>query len=128
MIIGFGLDIVDARRIKQVLERFGGRFLERIYSEGERAYCMARREPELHLAARFGAKEAFIKAVGTGRGIKWKDIEVASKPGGAPYLALRGGAKEIAREMNINKMHLTLAHDAGIGVAAVILEVLENDE
>jgi holo-[acyl-carrier protein] synthase len=121
VVLGYGVDIVDARRIRRVLQRFGARFIGRIYSESERAYCMARKRPELHLAARFGAKEAFIKAIGTRRGIRWKDIEVAGK-GGPPTLLLHGNAKKLADDKGVKNIHLTLAHDAELGIAGVILE------
>ncbi len=127
MLVGFGQDIVDARRIKQVLERFGKRFLDRIFTEGESNYCMARRRPELHLAARFGAKESFVKAVGTRRGIRWIDVEVAGK-GGPPKILLHGGAKKIAEKKGVEKIHLTLAHDADLGIAGMILEGRPSDE
>lgn len=120
-VIGQGIDIVDARRIKQTVERFGARFLERAYSEGERVYCMSKRRPELHLAARFGAKEAFIKAVGTSRGIRWKDIEVV-RESGPPSIVLHGVAKEVAQEKGVGNIFLTLAHDADLGIAGIILE------
>ncbi len=121
MIVGFGIDVVDAARIEKVLRRFQDRFLERIYSEGERNYCMSRRTPHFHLAARFGAKEAFIKAVGARRGVRWKDVEVV-REGGPPSVRLHGGASEIAESRGVKKIHLTLAHDAGVGVAGIILE------
>jgi len=121
VVVGFGTDIVDARRIKQVLRRFGSRFVARICSESECEYCMARKRPELHLAARFGAKEAFIKAIGTRRGIRWKDIEVARK-GGPPTIVLHGNAKKLADDKGVKNIHLTMAHDADMGIAGVILE------
>lgn len=121
MIVGFGIDVVDAGRIEKVLRRFQDRFLERIYSEGERKYCLSRRHPYFHLAARFGAKEAFIKAVGTRRGLRWKDVEVV-REGGPPSVKLHGAARELARAKGVKKIHLTLAHDAGVGIAGIILE------
>jgi len=121
LVVGYGIDIVDARRIKQVLKRFGKRFTERAFSESERDYCMTKKRPEMHLAVRFGAKEAFIKAIGSSRGIRWRDVEVVRK-GGPPTLRLHGAAKKIADRKGVEKILVSLAHDADIGIAGVILE------
>jgi len=121
MIVGFGIDVVDAGKIERVVRRFQDRFLERIFSEDERKYCMSKRRPHLHLAARFGAKEAFIKAVGARGGIKWTDVEVA-REGGPPFLKLHGKAVKLAESKGVRKIHLALAHDAGMGMAGIILE------
>ncbi len=126
MVVGFGQDIVDAKRIRRVMDRFGERFLDRIFSAGERDYCMRHKRPELHFAARFGAKEAFIKAVGTRRGVSWKDVEVVRKDG-PPSIVLHGGAKIIAAKNGVEKIHLSLAHDADIGIAGIILEGKPSD-
>lgn len=121
MIVGFGLDVVDVRRIKKTLDRFGERFLDKIFCGGEREYCMKQKRPELHLAVRFGAKEAFIKAIGTRRGVRWQDVEVVGKDG-PPCIVLHGGAKSIAAAKGVEKIHLTMAHDGNIGAAGIILE------
>src|SRR5919106_6675940 len=92
-IIGIGVDATDLPRIADLLERYGDRFLRRVFTDDEIAYCMQRRDPVPHLAARFAAKEAAMKALGTGhaRGVMWKDIEIL-RAGGPPQLRLTGGA------------------------------------
>src|SRR5215831_20501505 len=92
-IIGLGLDATDIDRIADTIERFGERFLNRIFTEGEVAYCTARRVPAIHFAGRFAAKEATMKALGTGHshGVLWRDVEVVRR-GGPPQLQLHGGA------------------------------------
>src|ERR687896_507170 len=94
-IIGIGLDATDLPRVAQLLTRYGDRFLHRVFTEGEIAYCSRRRDPVPHLAGRFAAKEAAMKALGTGhsRGVLWKDVEVVRHPGSAPQLRLHGGAR-----------------------------------
>ena len=124
MIIGIGIDLVENARIRGSLERFGDRFLSRIYTEGEREYCKKCANPEIHFAARFAAKEAAFKALGTGwaAGVKWKDVEVNRLPSGKPELHLHGEALAIATLQGATRFHVSLTHDQSISSAVVILE------
>jgi holo-[acyl-carrier protein] synthase len=124
MIIGVGVDIVDIRRIRDVLARQGDRFVHRVYTQGEREYCTSHRDPAPHYAARFAAKEAVFKALGTGwaKGITWVDVEVHRKPQDAPFLILHGEALRLTQAMGIQKLHVTLSHSDDSAVAVVILD------
>lgn len=124
MIIGHGVDIVETARIKQMLGDHPERFLERCFTAGERADSKSsRRQPE-HLAARFAAKEAVLKALGTGwaQGIGWTDIEVVRAESGKPVLNITGRAGEIAAELGITRWHLSMSHIASTAIASVIAE------
>ena len=128
MIHGIGIDLVDIRRIENVLKRWGDRFVKRVFTEAEAGLCLKRSCPAASFAIRFAAKEAFSKALGLGmrNGIRWRDIEVFHHPGGRPGLRLRGRSSDICRERRINRLHLSLSDEAHYGVAMVILE--ESDE
>jgi holo-[acyl-carrier protein] synthase len=121
-IIGLGFDATDIPRIADVLERYGDRFLHRIFTAGEIAYCTRRRNPAPHLAARFAAKEAGMKALGTGhsRGVLWKDLEVV-RVSGPPQLRLHGGAAARAERMGVRSSLLTLTHSDALAMAQVLL-------
>jgi holo-[acyl-carrier protein] synthase len=121
-ILGIGIDATDIPRLADVLERYGDRFLQRVFTEGEIAYCTRRRNPAPHLAGRFAAKEAAMKALGTGhsRGVFWKDIEVV-RGGGPPRLHLHGGAAARAEAMNVRSAHLTITHSDSLALAQVML-------
>ncbi len=121
-IIGLGFDATDLPRIAQAVERYGDRFLRRIFTEGEIAYCTRRRNPVPHLAARFAAKEAGMKALGTGhsRGVLWKDLEVV-RVSGPPQLRLHGGAAARAERMGVQSSLLTLTHSEALAMAQVLL-------
>jgi len=124
MIVGIGVDVVDIRRLRRALERQGERFMRRIYTAGEQEYCRAHRDPAPYFAARFAAKEALFKALGTGwaQGVTWLDAEIRNNDQGAPWLALRGRTEEASRELSVQKIHLSLSHSEGAAVALVILE------
>ena len=124
MVIGIGVDIIEPSRIRGILERHGERFLKRLYTEGEIAYCQGRKREVEHLAVRFAAKEAAGKALGTGlsQGITWKDIEVTKDNLGAPHLALHGEAKKRADALGVTRMHVSLSHSERSAVAVVVLE------
>lgn len=124
MIVGTGVDILETVRIEQVLERHGERFLQRIYTPGERAYCAKFKKSAERYAARFAAKEAAFKALGTGwrRGVRWLDVEVTRRPGGKPELRLSGRAAEVARELGVTRMAVSLSHADHYAVAQVIFE------
>jgi holo-[acyl-carrier protein] synthase len=124
MITGIGIDVIQNERIHASIERFGDRFLNRIYTEGEIAYCKKCANPEIHYAARFAAKEATFKALGTGwaAGVKWKDIEVERLPSGKPELHLHGEALNRATMMGSERFYVSLTHDTLVSCAVVILE------
>ena len=115
-----GVDIIEIPRIRQVLERYGERFLERVYTSGEIAYCRGRPP---NLAARFAAKEATMKALGTGvRGVGWKDIEVVRQESGAPSVRLHGRAERRAERLGVQEISLSLSHSEDYAVAFVVIQ------
>ena len=124
MIVGSGIDLVEIARIQQSLERFGQRFLDRVFTAAEQAYCMRKRNAAESLAARFAAKEAGAKALGTGisRGVNWLEIEVVREPGGRPGLRLHGRAAEIATHLGVAHIALSITHTSSLSMANVILE------
>ena len=124
MIIGIGIDIVAIHRIKTADERWGRRFLERVFSEDELRYCFDHKFPHTHLAGRFASKEAAMKAFGTGlsRGISWKDVEVVRNSDGKPEIVLHGKIKELADIHAVKNIHISIAHDGGNAIAQVVLE------
>ena len=128
MILGIGIDLCEVARIRALLEKDKERFVRRVYREHEIAYCDARRRPEIHYAARFAAKEAFLKAVGSGGRLGWKQLEVARGPSGKPDLILSGKAAEIAARRGVRVTHLTLTHTAETAAAVVVLEGIASPE
>src|SRR2546427_13204112 len=121
-IIGLGSDATDIDRVADVIERHGDRFLRRIFTEGEIAYCTRRREPAIHFAGRFAAKEAAMKALGTGhsRGVLWRDVEVIRR-GGPPQLELHGGAARRFAAMGALSSLVTITHSDQLALAQVII-------
>ena len=124
MIVGTGIDITEVPRIREAIERHGERFLQRIFTEGEIQYCESKANRIERYAARFAAKEAGMKAIGTGwnHGVRWRDIEVARQPGGRPTLLLHGKAAEFAAKLGARNIALSLTHTAEQAMAQVILE------
>ena len=124
MIVGFGLDVVETDRIARVLADHGPRFRERVFTVGEIEDCRSRVDETQALAARFAAKEACLKALGTGwrRGYAFRDVEVVRTDGGAPAIRLRGEAATRASERGVRAIHVTLTHERRVAAAAVILE------
>jgi len=124
MIVGSGIDIAEVPRIADSIERFGDRFLNRIFTEGERRYCDSKANRVERYAARFAAKEAAMKAIGTGwnHGVAWKDIEVSRMPGGRPTISFHGKAAEFAAKLGTKHVALSLTHTAQFAMAQVILE------
>lgn len=124
MICGIGVDQVDVARIRNMRLRWGDRFLKRVFTDSELENCLASAHRDQRLAARFAAKEAFLKAIGTGfaLGANWLDIEVRSDSLGAPALLISGSAAELMRSRNADKSHLSLTHTAQTAVAVVVLE------
>lgn len=121
---GIGVDVVQVERIVRSLERFGERMERRLFTDGELEYCRRHKDPLPHLAARFAAKEAAFKAIGTGLsgGVGWKQAEVIQPGGHVPRLRFSGAALERFQAMGCTGTHLTLAHDGGLAVACVVLE------
>ena len=118
-----GIDIIEISRISQAVERWGQRFLQRIYTPSELDYCRGR-APQL--AVRFAAKEAIMKALGTGRrGVDWRDIEVVRRRGGAPSIHLQGRASRVAERMAVSHVALSLSHSREYAVASAVMETGE---
>jgi holo-[acyl-carrier protein] synthase len=124
MIVGTGIDIAEVPRVAEAIERYGQRFLQRIFTEGEIRYCESKANRVERYAARFAAKEAGMKALGTGwnHGVRWRDIEVRREPGGRPTLEFHGKAGEFASNMGVTNIALSLTHTAEEAMAQVILE------
>jgi holo-[acyl-carrier protein] synthase len=122
MIVGLGLDVCDVARIRRSLERHGPRFMDRVLTAEERAYCEKRRDPAVPFAGRFAAKEAAIKALGAPAGLRWHDMVIAPAEGGPPGLMLQGVGADMAKRMGVVRTHLTITHDGGVAAAVVILE------
>ena len=120
---GIGIDLVQIPRIRRVVERWQDRFLERVFTEEELAYCRARRDPVPHLAARFAAKEAGLKALGTGLrlGVRWHELEVRRERGQPPVLVLSGRSRAIGEARGGRRMLLTLTHDGEYACAQAML-------
>jgi holo-[acyl-carrier protein] synthase len=128
MIYGIGVDLVLIGRMEKVLNRWGKRFINRVFTVEEIEFCYKRAFPPSSFAMRFAAKEAFSKAIGLGMrgGIRWRDIEVFHFPGGRPGLRLRGRASQICREKKIVGSHLSLTDEGDYGVAMVMLEIRDE--
>ena len=124
MIVGTGIDIAEVRRIRQSIDRFGQRFLERIYTPGEMRYCDSKANRVERYAARFAAKEAAMKALGTGwsRGVRWIDIEVSRRQGSRPMLELKGEARKIADQLGVKNIAMSITHTSKQAMAQVIFE------
>ena len=122
MILGLGMDLCEVDRIQRLLERDRARFVRRVFLDAEIAYCDARRRPALHYAARFAAKEAFLKALGRGWRLGWTQVEVLRSASGKPDLALKGKAAEVTAGRGVRRIHLTLTHTAHTAAAVVVLE------
>jgi holo-[acyl-carrier protein] synthase len=123
MIYGIGVDLIEIERIKQAIERNGQRFIDRLYTEEEQAYCSQRPSYACY-AARFTAKEAFLKAMGTGlrRGMRWRDIEVYTDELGKPHLRIYGYLQERCQSERLQRIHLSLSHSTAYAIAQVVIE------
>jgi holo-[acyl-carrier protein] synthase len=124
MLIGTGVDLIEVERIARSIERFGERFLRRVYTDHEIAYCSRKRINAESFAARFAAKEAGAKALGTGisRGVTWNEFQVARGPGERPILELRGRAALLAQELGVRAISLSITHTSSLAMATVIME------
>ncbi len=124
MILGIGTDLAEVDRIGKSIDRYGERFLTRIYTQRERAYAESKANSTERFAARFAAKEAGMKAIGTGwsRNVTWRDFEVVNERSGRPTLRLSGAALRIAEGLGVTRISLSLTHTAAMAMAVVILE------
>ena len=124
MIVGLGIDVAEVDRVRDAIERHGRRFVERIFCASEIAYVERKANRYERYAARFAAKEAGMKAIGTGwrRGVRWQDFEVTNLPSGRPTLRLHGVADRIAQSLGVRNVALSITHTAREGSAIVILE------
>jgi holo-[acyl-carrier protein] synthase len=124
LIVGTGVDLCEVGRIREAIERFGEKFVRRVYTPGEIAYVERKANRFERYAARFAAKEAGMKAIGTGwrRGVRWQDFEVANLASGKPALLFHGVAAEVAEKLGVRNVSLSLTHTAAQGMAFVILE------
>jgi len=124
MILGIGVDIVEIARLRNALDRSRDRFLQRVFTPAEQQFCAGHRDPAPHYAARFAAKEAMFKALGTGwaKGVTWLDVEVHREHQEAPTLRLHGEAHRLSASLGANKVHLSLSHSDQAAIAMVILE------
>ena len=123
-IVGTGIDICEVARVREAIDRFGQRFLKRVFTPAEREYCESKRNRIERYAARFAAKEAAMKAIGTGlrRGVTWQDFEVGREPGGRPTLLVKGRAAEFAAKLGMKRAALSITHTKEQAMAQVILE------
>jgi holo-[acyl-carrier protein] synthase len=124
VIVGLGVDMEEVTRIAAAIQRHGRPFLDRIFTPAEIAYCERHRDPTERYAARFAAKEATMKALGTGwgRGVRWRDIEVGRQPGGRPTIILHGAARQHAERLGARQISLSITHSGNFALAEVILE------
>ena len=124
MIVGTGIDLSEIPRIRNSMERFGDRFLDRIFTPGEKAYCLRKKNSAESFAARFAAKEAAAKALGTGisHGVTWREIEVTREPSGRPGVKFHGRAAQMAARLGVTHAALSLTHTGALAMASVLLE------
>jgi holo-[acyl-carrier protein] synthase len=124
MIVGLGLDIAEIDRIEAAISRHGAPFLERLFTPAEASYCERYKNRFERYAGRFAAKEAAMKALGTGwsRGVRWRDVEVVREPGGRPTLRLAGVARKIADGLGVKNISLSITHSGNFALAQVIFE------
>ena len=121
-ILGIGTDITECLRIARMIERHGELFVNRVYTPEEIKYCQSRKQATQHFTGRWAAKEAILKALGTGwrRGITWCDVEVRNEPGGRPVVAVRGGAKEVVEQLGIAEILVSISHCRNYATATAI--------
>ena len=124
MIVGSGIDLAEIGRIQKSIDRYGARFLDRVYTPAEQAYCLRKRNSAESLAARFAAKEAGAKALGTGisQGVGWLEIEVVREPSGRPTIQFHGRAAQFAARLGVAHAALSITHTADLAMASVVLE------
>jgi len=125
MTYGIGIDIIKIGRFEKALERWGDRLRERVFTPHELSICLKKARPGRHLALRFAAKEAFLKALGIGmfQGVPWKEMEILNDPLGRPQMKVSGEAQKLCKEKRIQKIFVSISHEEHYGVAQVLLEV-----
>jgi holo-[acyl-carrier protein] synthase len=123
-VVGIGVDLVRIPRIRRLMERWQARFLERVFTPEEVAYALRRHDPAEHLAARFAAKEATLKALGTGlsMGVRWREMEVRRARGERPTLVLSGRTAALGAALGVRRLHVSLTHDGDYALAQVLAE------
>ncbi len=124
MIHGTGVDIIEISRIKKSMDRYAGKFEEKIFTPQEIEYCRSQANPSKHFAGRFAAKEAVLKSLGTGlaQGISWKDMEILNQESGAPVLQITGAGKKIFDSLNLKNIHISISHDNLYAIAQAVAE------
>jgi len=124
MIVGLGIDVAEVDRIERAIGRYGERFLQRIYTEAEIRYCQSKANSYERFAGRFAAKEAAMKAIGTGwkRGVTWRDFEVTREPSGRPVIHFHGVAAQVAGYLGAKRALVSITHTETMAMAQVILE------
>lgn len=124
MIVGIGTDVIEVKRVQEAIEKYGDRFLRRIFTETEIEYCSTKKAAALHYAGRFASKEAAFKALERGWGgeLSWKEIEITNEPSGAPRLHFYGKALETANQKKVNAAHVSISHIQDLATAVVVLE------
>jgi len=124
MIVGIGVDIVEVERMRRAVERYGGRFVSKVFTPAEADYCRRAPHPEQRFATRFAAKEAALKALGTGwtHGVQFLDVEVCNNEFGAPSVTLTGEALAISRRIGVERIHVSLTHHRHFAIAQVVFE------
>ena len=130
MILGTGVDIVECERVEQLIAEHGERFVRRVFTAEEEAYCRRQRRPREHFAARFAAKEAVLKALGTGwvSGIAWHNVRIGRTEAGKPVVTLVDGAAEVARKLGVVRIHLSVSHCDAYAVAQAVAEGRDHVE
>ncbi len=125
MIHGTGVDLIEISRIKNSIQKYSGKFEERVFTSKEIDYCRSKADPFKHFAARFAAKEAVLKSLGTGmaQGIAWKDMEILNRESGQPVLNLTGRGRHIFDALNLKDIHISITHDKSYALAQAIAEV-----
>ncbi|MEK6528390.1 MAG: holo-ACP synthase [Nitrospirota bacterium] len=122
MIYGIGIDLVKIERVKSVVNKWGQKFLEKVFTGNEIAYCYERKEPYLSLSVRFAAKEAFIKAIGSEIFLPLTTIEIMNNKSGVPSIRIKGEIKKFFKKNKLKHCHLSLSHEKEFGIACVVLE------
>ncbi len=127
-IAAHGIDMVDCERLGEMIDRYGSRFLDRVFTPAELEYCRGRKRRIEHLAGRFAAKEAVMKVLGTGlrRGVNWTDIEIVNEPSGQPKVTLTGRCLEIAEEKNLTEIIISISHIATHAIASAVASIKES--
>ncbi len=125
MIHGTGVDIIEISRIRKSIQKYSGKFEERVFTSKEIDYCRSKADPSKHFAARFAAKEAVLKSLGTGmaQGIAWKDMEILNRESGQPVLNLTGRGRHIFDALNLKDIHISITHDKSYALAQAIAEM-----